>query len=138
MNPLMNMAMQGMPGPSGAGGNIRNMNAPGSSQTFWPKSTAIQIPASAHVWQGGGVDSNKVLGGNAATGDYPGNGVDALQGMSTQNPQEEYLRQMLQHHLTAGLGTLPRRDHLFRDRTVALPAESQTTGGAQSGSGGWA
>jgi len=135
MNPLMSMGFAGLDQQASA---PKDMNAPGSDRPYWPKATSIQAPAGARIWQGGGIDANRVAGMSAATGDFPGNGQDAGQGMSTQNPQLEWLRSMLQQHLTAGLGTLPRRDHLMPGPMPAMPSSGQTTGGAQSGSGGWA
>lgn len=134
MNPLMAMGFEGLDAPQGI---PKDMNAPGSDRPYWPKSQSIQVPAGAKIWQGGGVATNQVAGMTAATGDYPGNGRDAGQGMSTQNPSDEWFRQMLQNHLTAGLGTLPRRDQLFPPSAPPMPQPEQTTGGAQSGSGGW-
>ena len=135
MNPLMAMGFSGL---DTQGQPPRDMNAPGSNHPYWPKSESIQVPAGAKIWQGGGVDVNRVAGMSAATGDYPGNGRDAGQGMSTQNPSDEWFRSMLQQHLTAGLGTLPRRDQSIGPNMPQMPVPSQTTGGAQSGSGGWA
>lgn len=143
MNPLQMMGMGGLDAGLGQvqnAGHPRAVNRPGSDNPWWPKSTSIQAPQGARIY--GQTTPNSAEGMNLATGSYNGenNGRDAGQGMSTQHPAVDWLQHVLSMARAGhgGLGTLPRRDHLMPGRMPAMPVPSQTTGGAQSGSGGWA